>query len=159
MNYLDIPLWDRDILKKMGRNQNPDQIYKLIQKIREEIPDIAIRSTFIVGFPGESEKQFNNLLDFLVRAELDWVGAFKYSQEDGTLAACFPNQVSEEVKEERYHILMSLQRNITNKKNKRWIGRIAVLVEGKEEEEAFLGRIEQQARDVDGVVILKPQTL
>jgi ribosomal protein S12 methylthiotransferase len=159
-NYLDIPLQhaDRDILKKMGRNQNPDQIYKLIQKIREEIPDIAIRSTFIVGFPGESEKQFNNLLDFLVRAELDWVGAFKYSQEDGTLAACFPNQVSEEVKEERYHILMSLQRNITNKKNKRWIGRkLPVLVEGKWEEEAFLwqGRIEQQARDVDGVVIFK----
>jgi len=159
-NYLDIPLQhaDRDILKKMGRNQDPDQIYKLIQKIREEIPDIAIRSTFIVGFPGESEKQFNNLLDFISKVELDWVGAFKYSQEDDTLAAHFPKQVPEELKEERYHMLMSLQRNITNKRNKRWIGKkLPVLVEGKWDEEAFLwqGRIEQQARDVDGVVIFK----
>lgn len=161
-NYLDIPLQhaDKDILKKMGRQQTPEQIFELINKLREEIPDIAIRSTFIVGFPGEGEKQFNNLLDFLNKAKLDWVGAFKYSQEEGTKAASFANQVAEDIKDERYHLLMTLQRNITAMRNKRWLERkLPVLVERKWEDDSlwWQGRTEHQAAEVDGIVLFKTE--
>ncbi len=155
--YLDIPLQhaDRDILKKMGRQQEPEETYRLIQTIKDAIPDVAIRSTFIVGFPGETKNQFSNLLNFLNKAKLDWVGAFKYSQEVGTIAAAFRDQVSEEIKEERYQQLMDLQKDITSLQNKRWLGRkLPVLVERKWESNGLLwqGRIEQQAAEVDGVV-------
>ena len=157
--YIDIPLQhaDEEILCKMGRRQKTEEIYDLIYKLRTTIPDIAIRSTFIVGFPGESEEHFNNLLKFLEEIKLDWVGAFKYSQEEGTLAASFSNQVSEVIKEERYKQLMALQKNITTERNQRWLGRkLPVLIERKWEEGSYLwqGRTQQQAPEVDGTLFI-----
>jgi len=161
-NYLDIPLQhaDREILRKMGRRQTPEEIFELIQKLREEIPNIAIRSTFIVGFPGETERQFDNLLTFLEKVKLDWVGAFKYSQEEDTPAASFPDQIPEDIKEERYHRLMTLQRDITTMRNTRWLDlTLPVLVEQKWDEDGlwWQGRTEHQAPEVDGVVLFKSE--
>ncbi len=161
-NYLDIPLQhaSSEILKKMGRPKSRQEIETLLDKIRKYVPDITLRSTFIVGFPGEKEKHFQQLLDFIKEQSFDWVGVFKYSQEEGTKSAKFSSQVPEKIKEERYHRLMLLQREITQKKNERWLGkRVKVLTEGNLEGKAnfYTGRTEGQAPEVDGSVCFRAQ--
>ncbi len=107
---------DDAILKRMGRKSKGEEIRSLIQKIRAFIPEISLRSSLIVGFPGEGEAQFNSLLEFVEETQFDHLGVFKYSREEGTPASRLPNQVPEEVKEERLGILMERQRKISLKK-------------------------------------------
>ncbi len=157
--YIDIPLQhgsDR-ILRRMGRRGGRDEILKLLERIRERIPGVTMRSSFIVGFPGESERDFEELMDFLKEIRFDRVGAFKYSREEGTPAGDMEGQVPEDVKEERYRRLMELQRGISLERNREWIGRRkTVLIEGASEEHEFVtvGRSESEAPEVDGLIYI-----
>ncbi len=158
--YLDIPIQhvDDQILKEMGRKENQVFLEQLIRKIKNCIPDISLRTTVMVGFPGETEDQFQSLLDFMMEQRFDWLGTFCYSQEEDTPAALFPEQISENIKEARYHRIMSLQSQISFEDKQKWIGKtISVLVEGKSSNnpEYFIGRSQYHAPEVDGVVFIK----
>jgi ribosomal protein S12 methylthiotransferase len=131
-----------------------------MQKLRAAMPDIALRTTFIVGYPGETEEEFQGLLDFVKAIEFDKVGAFKFSPEPGTPAAALPDPVDEEVKEERYARLMEAQQPISLRKNQAQVGKLLnVLVEGEGEiegsgEPLLLGRSYRDAPEVDGLVLV-----
>lgn len=157
--YLDIPLQhiNNRILKKMNRPTDSHFIKQLIDNIRNIIPDITLRTTFIVGFPTETVSEFNELLKFISKYEFDHVGAFPYSREDGTLAANFKPQVSEKTKIKRYNKLMKLQQSISKKKNKKYKGKtINVLTETFDvKDNMYIGRSEKDAPFVDGVVKFK----
>lgn len=157
--YLDLPIQhiDDQILRRMGRRSKGREIQDLIGKIRTFIPEIALRTSLIVGFPGESESQFNALLHFVEEVQFNHLGAFQYSPEEGTPAFRLSNPVPEEVKEERLRILMEAQKKISLKKYRRMVGRKAeVLVEGMDSERTVLrGRIQTQAPEIDGCVFLK----
>lgn len=162
--YLDIPLQhvDRQILKRMGRKETKESLEKLMNQVRETIPDIAIRTTFMVGFPGETEEQFQQLLDFVGEQSFDWLGAFPYSQEEDTPAALYQDQIPDEIKEQRYHRLMALQNQISLKNKEKWVNKtISVLIEGKSADspEYFIGRSQYHAPEVDGVVLVKADSL
>lgn len=157
--YLDIPLQhiNTRILKKMNRPTDSRFIKQLINNIRNVIPDITLRTTFIVGFPTETMLEFNELLEFISLYEFDHVGAFPYSKEDGTLAAKFEPQISEKIKMKRYDKLMGLQQSISKKKNKKYKGKtINVLTETFDvKDNMYVGRSEKDAPFVDGVVKFK----
>ena len=122
----------------------------MLEKLRRACPDVSMRSTYIVGFPGETEEHFNELLDFARDAQLDWGGVFRYSVEEGTTAAEMPLQVPKRVSKERYHRLMSLQQEISAERQRRWLGRqIEVLVETVTPDGA-VGRTQGQAPEIDG---------
>lgn len=156
LNYVDIPLQhvSKRVLARMNRNQTKEEIRALIKRLREEIPDITIRTTFIVGFPGETEAEFAELLDFLAEVRFDRAGFFVYSQEEGTPAAAYPDQVPEREKRIRYDAAMKLQQAISAEKNRQWLGKeLEVLVEGKGPEEGFMvGRSYRDAPEIDGLV-------
>lgn len=159
--YLDIPMQhaDPDILRQMGRKGNPDQFLYMIEGLRRQVPEIALRTTLMVGFPGETGQNFINLLEFVRLARFDWAGVFTYSREPGTVAAKLPRQVDSKTQEERMHQVMLLQREITIQKNWQRIGQtVMTLVEGLAETvsgvEHLTGRTEYQAPEVDGVVLL-----
>lgn len=155
-NYLDIPLqhFNNRILKLMGRPTDSQFIMRLIDNIRNQLPEITLRTTFIVGFPTETKTEYGQLLDFIKRYKFDKVGAFKYSREEETFAASLKPQISEKTKQKRYNDLMELQRSISSMKNQRFKGKILkVLVEGYDRENhLFIGRSENDAPFVDGVV-------
>lgn len=154
-NYLDIPLQhaSNPVLQRMKRQGSNKEIQELIEKLRSEIPDIILRSSFIVGFPGETEEDFEELLGFMSRMQFDRVGVFTYSREEGTPAASMPGQVPEEIKLARRDRAMSLQQKISLEKNRRKIGDIlSVLVENKNDEESYTGRSEGDAPGIDGKV-------
>ncbi len=156
-NYIDIPLQhiSDNILKLMGRRGRKKDILQNINKLRERVKDISIRTTIIVGFPGESEKDFKELKDFIENIEFDNLGVFKYSREEGTAAFKMENQVSEELKTAREGELMVLQKHIVHSIQKRKIGsKYKVLVEGKKEG-IWYGRNYEMAPDIDGVVYIK----
>ncbi|OGP93522.1 MAG: ribosomal protein S12 methylthiotransferase RimO [Deltaproteobacteria bacterium RBG_16_48_10] len=156
--YLDLPIQhiDDGILRRMGRKSKGQEIRNLIQRIRAFIPDISLRSSLIVGFPGEEEAQFNSLFEFIEETRFDHLGVFKYSKEEGTPAFRLPNQVPEEVKEERLGVLMERQKEISLNKHKRIVGkRTEVLVEGKNQKGTLKGRLKTQAPEIDGSVFLK----
>ena len=156
--YLDLPIQHIDdaILKRMGRKSKGQETRNLIRKIRAFVPDISLRSSLIVGFPGEGEAEFNALLEFVEETQFDHLGVFKYSREEGTPASRLPNQVPEEVKEERLGILMERQRKISLKKQRKIIGKsVEVLVERKEQKGTLKGRLKTQAPEIDGCVFLK----
>lgn len=157
--YLDIPLQHiaEPVLKRMGRRENRGRIKRLIEKIRSLCPEIALRTTFIVGFPGETDRDFQNLLDFVRQARFDNLGAFCYRAEEGTPAARMPGAVPEPVKRARYAELMRLQKKIAREKNAAMKGcRLRVLVDGISPREAYAlqARTEFQAPEIDGVVFL-----
>jgi ribosomal protein S12 methylthiotransferase len=156
--YLDLPLQhiDDEILKRMGRRSTGAEIRRLIRKIRTFLPEGSLRSSLIVGFPGEKESQFKELLDFVEEAQFDHLGAFKYSREDGTPASRLSHFVPEGVKAERLRTLMQIQKKISLKKYKKMIGqRRVVLVEGPKREHGILqGRLQTQAPEIDGSVLL-----
>ena len=163
-HYLDMPIQhaDTEILRGMGRQESLTDLRQLLQTIRTKIPDIALRTTCIVGFPGETETQFQVLMDFLAEARFDWLGAFTYSQEDDTPAAGLPDQIDEAVKQSRYHRLMTMQSEISAQDKKKWIGKtISVLIEGKSSDnpEYLIGRSQYQGPEVDGVVLIAAQGL
>ncbi|GAB4168317.1 MAG: 30S ribosomal protein S12 methylthiotransferase RimO [Geothermobacteraceae bacterium] len=158
-NYLDIPLQhiDDDLLQRMNRRVGERETRELIARIRESIPDITLRTSFIVGFPGETQEQFDKLLEFVREGHFERVGVFRYSREEGTPAAGLPDQVPERTKKSRYTKLMKAQARVSFRKNRALVGRVEpVLVEGYSEETDLLlqGRSVRQAPDVDGLVYI-----
>ncbi|HSM23929.1 MAG TPA: radical SAM protein, partial [Anaerolineaceae bacterium] len=157
LHYLDIPLQHAhpQILKQMRRPSNMDSVRKTIKNLREAMPDIAIRTTFIVGFPGETEVEFKELLNFVEEVEFDHLGAFTYFQEKGTTAERLGDPVSEEEKQSRLERLMMLQQEISLKKNQTWIGKtLPILVEGYNEG-ISIGRSYRDAPEIDGMVFVE----
>jgi ribosomal protein S12 methylthiotransferase len=156
--YLDLPIQhiDDEILRRMGRRARGREIRNLLQKIRTFLPDISLRSSLIVGFPGEKESQFKRLLKFVEEIQFNHLGAFKYSSEEGTSASRLPHPVPESVKEERLKTLMEIQKKISLKKYRTLIGqKKVVLVEGPQRERGVLrGRLQTQAPEIDGSISL-----
>jgi ribosomal protein S12 methylthiotransferase len=156
--YLDLPIQhiDDEILRQMGRRSKGAEIRRLLQKVRTFLPEVSLRSSLIVGFPGEKESQFKVLLDFVEETQFDHLGAFKYSSEEGTPASRLPHPIPETLKEERLKILMGTQKKISLKKYQALVGqRKLVLVEGPQRERSVLrGRLQTQAPEIDGSVIL-----
>jgi ribosomal protein S12 methylthiotransferase len=158
--YLDMPLQhaDDNILRAMKRERGVDALNRLLDRVRERIPGVALRSSFIVGFPGESDQAFQNLADFIRRQRFDRVGVFTYSKEEDTLAAAMENQVAQRVKRDRRRQLMEIQAEVSKAKNKSWVGReVEVLVEGElpARSSRMHGRTAHQAPEIDGMVILR----
>lgn len=159
-NYVDLPLQhaSNKILKLMNRPDTRESIEALLKKIRERIPNVTIRSTFIVGFPGETEEDFLELKNFLEVQRLDKVGIFTYSREEDTVAYDLPEQIEEEVMQERYHDLMSMQGLISQEINETLEGsELEVLIENRDEEvpEVVAGRSYRDAPEVDGLVYIE----
>ncbi len=162
-NYVDLPLQhaNNNVLRRMRRGDTKESIIELLKKIRNRIPGVAIRSTFMVGFPGETEAEYQELRDFLKEQHFDRVGVFTYSQEEGTAAGDMPDQVPEEVMQERYHELMSLQSMISQNMNEAMEGKeLDVLVEGRDEEleNIAVGRSYREAPEVDGQAYIEGDT-
>ena len=156
--YLDVPLQHASprILRAMRRPGDAERYLERIRAWRRSVPELTLRSVFIVGFPGETEEDFELLLDFLEEAELDRVGAFTYSEVEGAAANALPGRVPEEVKEERYHRLMERQAEISARRMRRWVGRtIPVIVDEPGEDGAWIARGPGDAPGVDGVVFLE----
>ncbi|MCX6146778.1 MAG: 30S ribosomal protein S12 methylthiotransferase RimO [Candidatus Kapabacteria bacterium] len=153
-NYLDIPLQhgSSKVLKSMRRGVTREDLDKIVYSIREKIPNVAIRSTFIVGYPNETEEDVDMLIDFIQQSELDRVGVFTYSHEEGTGAYPLGDPIPEAVKDERRGRVMLAQQEISHRKNKAKVGStLKVLVE-YENDDYYLGRTEQDAPDVDNIV-------
>ncbi len=166
--YLDIPLQHghREVLKRMRRPANVEWVYDTIGKLRETIPQLAVRTTFIVGYPGETDEEFDGLMQFVDDLQFDRVGAFKYSYELGTPSATLPDHVDDDVKQDRWERLMELQQGISLKKNQAFVGKtLDILVEGhgvSEDEDGddtgemlTLGRSYRDAPEIDGYVIVE----
>ncbi len=159
-HYLDLPLQhinDR-ILKSMRRGISKKKTAALIQKLRDAIPDLVIRTSFIVGFPGETEKEFDELLEFMSRMKFERLGIFKYSQEKGSAAAAMPKQIPERVKEKRFHQAMQLQQTIAREVNRSALGTtLEVLVEGRPVgmSKLWSGRSYRDAPEIDGNVLIE----
>ena len=157
-HYIDMPIQhiNSDILKRMGRKTNREMLEEKIAALREAIPDIAIRTTLICGFPGETQEQHEELMEFLNETEFDRLGAFTYSPEENTPAASFDHQIEEPVKEDWQADVMELQEEIILDKNETMIGQeILVMIEGKvADENAYVGRSYRDAPDIDGLVFV-----
>ncbi|WP_386695404.1 30S ribosomal protein S12 methylthiotransferase RimO [Lonepinella sp. MS14435] len=152
--YLDIPLQHASpkILKLMKRPGSVERILERIKKWREVCPELTLRSTFIVGFPGETEEDFQLLLDFLTEAQLDRVGCFKFSPVDGATATDMPNQVPEEIKEQRFQRFMELQQQISAQRLQQKIGKTLAVIVDEIDEDGIIGRSMADAPEIDGVV-------
>ena len=155
--YLDIPLQHASpkILKAMKRPGKIDRTLERIKQWREICPDLTLRSTFIVGFPGETEEDFQMLLDFLKEAQLDRVGCFKFSPVEGAPATEMANQVPEDVKEERFHRFMQLQQEISAERLKQKIGQTLDVIVDEIDDEGIIGRTKADAPEVDGLVYIE----
>ncbi|MFM5258423.1 30S ribosomal protein S12 methylthiotransferase RimO [Aeromonas veronii] len=158
--YLDIPLQHASprILKLMKRPGTVERTLERIQKWREICPQITLRSTFIVGFPGETEEDFQMLLDFIDKAELDRVGCFKYSPVEGALANELPDPVPEEIQEERFQRFMELQQQVSIRKLARKVGQEMTIIIDEVDEEGATGRSFADAPEIDGLVYLNGET-
>ena len=158
VKYVDIPLQHANdqVLKSMRRPDTKAQIVQLLQKIRQRIPGVVIRSTFIVGFPGETQEQYEELKDFIVEQRFDHVGIFTYSQEEDTAAAAMVGQIDEAVMQDRYHELKAIQSRISQEINESIEGQVLeVIVEGHTDEGMSFGRCYRQADDVDDLVYIE----
>ena len=157
-HYLDVPIQhasDR-ILKRMGRRTNQAQLREIIGKLRAAVPDIALRTTMISGFPGETQEDHEEVMRFVDEMEFERLGVFTYSAEEDTPAADFPDQIPEEVKEERRDEIMELQQEIAFEKSESMVGRVLdVMIEGKvADEAAYVGRTYMDAPNVDGYIFV-----
>ena len=160
-HYLDIPIQHSEdtILKRMGRRTNRAELVSLVEKLRKEIPDIVLRTTLITGFPGETEEEFKNMVDFVDSMEFDRLGVFPYSAEEGTKAAEMDGQIAEEVKESRRDEIMALQQEISaDKAASRIDDEMSVLIEGYlYEDDIYIGRTYMDAPKVDGNVFVRAE--
>ena len=160
-HYLDIPIQHSEdtILKRMGRRTNRAELVSLVEKLRKEIPDIVLRTTLITGFPGETEEEFKNMVDFVDSMEFDRLGVFPYSAEEGTKAAEMDGQITEEVKESRRDEIMALQQEISaDKAASRLDDEMSVLIEGYlYEDDIYIGRTYMDAPKVDGNVFVRAE--
>ncbi len=158
-HYLDIPIQHAsdDILKRMGRKTSRYELEQRIAHLREKIPDITLRTTLITGFPGETPKDQEELLDFVKNERFDRLGVFTYSAEEGTPAASYPDQIPEDIKEERRDEVMELQQTIAFEKAEEQVGRVFdVIVEGElVDEGVFVGRTFMDAPEVDGYIFIE----
>ena len=157
-HYLDLPIQHANdtILKRMGRRTSKQQLEKIVKKLRQEIPDIALRTTLITGFPGETQEQHEELMEFVDEMEFDRLGVFTYSPEEDTKAAEMSDQIPEEVKQERQAELMELQQDIVFDQAEDMIGQeVLVMIEGKvADENAYVGRTYKDAPNVDGLIFI-----
>ena len=158
-HYLDLPIQhaNDEILKRMGRGTSKQELIDIVTKLRKEIPDICLRTTLITGFPGETEEQHQELVEFVDEMEFDRLGVFTYSPEEDTPAATMPDQIDEEVKLERQAELMELQQEIAFDTAENMIGReMLVMIEGKiADEPAYVGRTYRDAPKVDGLIFVE----
>ncbi len=159
VKYFDMPLQhiNNEMLKRMNRKMTKEEIVKVLDLIRKEIPEAVIRTQFIVGFPGETEEMFQELLDFVEEQRFDRVGCFQYSPEENTPGGKMEDQIDDEIKADRFHRLMELQQDISREMHEKFVNQtIPVLVEGLSDETDLLlqGRSSQQAPDIDGVVLI-----
>lgn len=157
-NYFDVPIQhiSGNILQKMGRAKSGDQIKGILNKIRESIPEATIRTTVIVGFPGETDEDYEELKEFISEFKFDYVGVFKYSREEDTKAYDMDDQIDEEIKNQRWADLVNLQAKIAEEKNKALIGKeIEVMIDGISSESEYMleGRTQGQALEIDGKVL------
>lgn len=157
--YLDMPIQhiNNRLLKAMRRTTSREAILSTLEKLRKEIPDMAIRTSLIVGFPGETEEEFEELCQFVKKTPLDNIGIFKYSREPGSPAHDMEGQIPEEIKEKRWKTLMEIQQKVLRKLNQKWVGRtLPVVIEGYHPESKLLmvGRHRGQCPDIDGQVII-----
>ncbi len=161
VKYIDMPIQhcNDDILKRMNRRSTEAQIREVIAKMRAKMPDIVIRTTLITGFPGETEAQFNQLAEFVQEMKFDRLGCFAYSQEDGTKAAEFPDQVDEEIRAHRADIIMEQQADISAAYNEKQLDTVkTAVVEGFDKwAECYFGRTEADAPDIDGKVFFSSE--
>ena len=157
-HYLDLPIQHANdtILKRIGRRTSKQELIDIVQKLRKEIPDICLRTTLITGFPGETQEQHEEVMEFIDTLEFDRLGAFTYSPEEDTPAATFEDQIDEEVKEDRQADIMELQQEIAFDKAEDMIGReVLVMIEGKvADENAYVGRTYRDAPNVDGLIFI-----
>jgi ribosomal protein S12 methylthiotransferase len=158
--YIDLPIQhiDDDILKAMNRKVTSDRIKEIIAAAREIMPDVALRTSIIVGFPGETQKRFDRLLDFIGETKFDHLGVFPYSKEEGTKAALLTSRISEKEKERRRDIIMNEQAAISNRINQGLIGSTQeILIEGKSDRSdyGYIGRCRRQAPEIDGITYVK----
>ena len=160
-HYLDIPIQHASdaVLKRMGRKTDSREIRAMVEKLRQEIPDICLRTTFIAGFPGETQEDHESLLDFVEEVEFDRVGVFTYSQEEDTPAAEMAGQVAEEVKESRRDEIMALQQEIAYGMAEETVGQeLYAMIEGKvAQEDAYVARTYKDAPGVDGYLFIQTQ--
>jgi ribosomal protein S12 methylthiotransferase len=156
LSYLDIPFQhaNQRILKLMKRPGNSENVLQRIEKWREICPDLTLRSTFIVGFPGETEEEFEELLDFIEEAQLDRVGAFAYSPVEGAKANDLPDHIPPEVQQERLARLMLLQEEISEERLKRKIGKTITVLVDEVDEEGAIARSSADAPEIDGLVYI-----
>lgn len=157
--YFDIPIQhiSNSVLKRMNRKSNGESIRNLIKKIRKEIPNVIIRTTVMVGFPGETDEDFNELYEFIKWAKFDRMGAFSYSKEDGTPAEKLDNQIHHMTKRSRYNKIMKLQQEISDEVMKKQIGKkLEVLIEDVSfDGKYYIGRSKNEVPDIDGVIFVK----
>ncbi len=158
-SYMDVPLQhaSASVLKRMKRGGGADVFLRSIAKMRKTVPDLTLRTSFIVGFPGETEKEFEELCDFVREAQFDWMGAFSYSDQDGAAAFALEKKLSPREIERRRKHLMAIQRQISKKKKKKLVGReFDLLLEGESEESDLLleGRTHMHAPEIDGKVFV-----
>lgn len=157
-NYLDIPIQHASdkILRRMARRTRQSEIRETIKKLRAKIPDIVLRTTFITGFPGEDESDFADLVDFVSEMEFDRLGVFTYSEEEGTPAAAFEDQIDEDIKVYRRDEIMLLQQDISKNKLSKMVGKtLKVVIEGKlTDEDVYVGRTYMDIPDVDGCIFI-----
>jgi ribosomal protein S12 methylthiotransferase len=157
VHYLDLPLQHAHpaVLKRMHRPANIDMVYKTLEKMRQAMPDLALRTTFIVGYPGETEEEFQTLLDFMEEIRFDKLGAFKYSFEEGTPAESLGDPIPDEVKEDRMARLMEKQQQISLERNRSFVGHnLDVLIEGNGQG-ISIGRSYRDAPKIDGLILVK----
>ncbi len=159
-NYIDMPIQhsDDEILKLMARTSSTEKLNNIINKLRTKMPDIVLRTTLIVGFPGETEEQFNNLCKFVEDIKFDRLGVFEYSQEEGTVAAEMCNQIDDDIKEKRKNYILQLQQQISAEKTLAFVGKtLKVIVDGKleGEENVYCGRTYRDCVEIDGLVFFK----
>jgi len=162
-NYFDIPIQHvaSNVLQGMGRAKDATQMKNLLSKIRKEIPDASIRTTVIVGFPGETEDDFEELKEFIEEFKFDYVGVFKYSREEDTVAHDLPNQVDEDIKDRRYAELTNIQSQVAEIKNRELIGKeVEVMIDGISSESEYMleGRTRGQAFEIDGKILTNDGT-
>jgi len=157
IKYMDIPIQHSEnrILKAMGRDYAKGDLERLLEDIRKKIPDVVLRTTVIVGFPGETEEEFTNLIDFITKHEFDMLGAFMYSNDEGTQAYRLRGQIKKSIKQARYNKIMELQKEISRRRLKRFEGRIMTVIVEEKEDASVVGRLITQAPDIDGVAFIK----
>ncbi|WP_073004933.1 30S ribosomal protein S12 methylthiotransferase RimO [Clostridium amylolyticum] len=155
-NYLDLPIQhiSNDVLKLMGRKTSKESILNIINTLRKNIPDIKLRTSIIVGFPGETEDNFKELKEFIEEIKFDNLGVFRYSKEEGSAAALMKDQIEENIKKQREKELMKLQKEIVIKLNQENVGKIYDVLIESENEEFYIGRNQGMAPDIDGMIFI-----